>query len=130
LLLLALPLAVAVWAFGAVAGTRERNNADQRLVHAINAAGHRYERASGAARTTAGRVANIRRVQRAFVSPNRRALRRLQGSYASAGVLLLPRGTPPPAAMGRADVKVRGKVIGRVLAGVLDQGLARRLAAG
>ena len=32
--------------------------------------------------------------------------------------------------MGRADVKVRGKVIGRVLAGVLDQGLARRLAAG
>jgi len=32
--------------------------------------------------------------------------------------------------MGRADVKVRGNVIGRVLAGVLDQGLARRLAAG
>jgi len=129
LLLLALPLAVAVWAFGAVAGTRERNNADQRLVHAINAAGRRYESAYGAARTTAARVANNKRVQHAFMSHDRGTLRRLQRTYAAVGVLLLPGRTPPPAAMGRADVKVRGnKPAGRVLAGVLDQGLARRLA--
>jgi hypothetical protein len=41
LLLLALPLAVAVWAFGAVAGRRERSNADQRLVRTIGFAGKR-----------------------------------------------------------------------------------------
>ena len=130
MLLLALPLAVAVWAFGAVAGRRERSNADQRLVHTINAAGHRYVRAYNVAQPTAERIANIPRVQHAFMRHDPRALRRLQRSYAAAGVLLLRGATPPPAAMGRADVKARGKVAGHVLAGPLDQRLARRLAAG
>ena len=131
LLLLALPLAVAVWAFGAVAGSRERNNADQRLVRAINAAGKRYERALPVAQASATRIAKNKRVQRAFVAHDRRALRRLQRTYADTGVLLLRGGAPLPAAMGRADVHVRGtrKPAGHVLVGVLGQSLARRLAA-
>jgi two-component system phosphate regulon sensor histidine kinase PhoR len=128
LLLLALPLAVAVWAFGAVAGKRERSNADQRLVHAINAAAHRYEKASQTAQTQATRIARVPQVQRAFVHRDRRALRRLRHTHAD--VLLLPGEIPPVPALGRADVKANHKVVGRVLAGVVDQGLARRLAAG
>jgi two-component system phosphate regulon sensor histidine kinase PhoR len=128
LLLLALPLAVAVWAFGAVAGKRERSNADQRLVHAINAAAHRYEKASRAAQTQATRIARVPQVQHAFVHHDRRALRRLRRTYPD--VLLLPGEIPPVAALGRADVKAKRTLVGHVLAGVVNQGLARRLAAG
>jgi signal transduction histidine kinase len=128
LLLLALPLAVAVWAFGAVAARRERSNADQRLVHVINGAVDRYTAASRPEQKAATRVAHVPRVQRAFVRHDRRALRRLQRAYAASGVLLLPAGTAAMAALGRADVKVRGNLVGRVLAGPLDQHLARRLA--
>jgi PAS domain S-box-containing protein len=130
LLLLALPLAAAVWAFGAVAGKRERNNADQRLVHALNAAVNRYQTAATPAQATAARIARIPRVQEAFRGRHRRALRQLERTYASEGVLLLPGTTPPEAALGRADVKARGNPLGHVLVGPLDQGLARRLAAG
>jgi PAS domain S-box-containing protein len=126
LLLLALPLAVAVWAFGAVAGKRERSNVDQRLVHAINDAVDQYEAAAGPAQKTANRVASNPRVQHAFVGHDRGALRRLGRS----GALLLPGAARSPAALGRADVKVRGKMVGTVVVGVLDQGLARRLASG
>jgi PAS domain S-box-containing protein len=126
LLLLALPLAVAVWAFGAVAGSRERSNADQRLVRAVVRPVDRYEAAARPAQRTATRIASTRSVQRAFAGHDRSALRRLQRRYT--GVLLLPAPIPPVAALGRADVKVQGKPVGRVLAGVLDQGLARRLA--
>jgi two-component system phosphate regulon sensor histidine kinase PhoR len=125
LLLLALPLAVAVWAFGAVAGKRERSNVDQRLVHAINDAVDQYEAAAVPAQKTANRVASNPRVQHAFVGHDRGALRRLGRS----GVLLLPGAAPAPAALGRADVRVRGKMVGSVVVGVLDQHLAGRLAA-
>ena len=76
--MLALPLAVAVWAFGAVAGKRERSNADQRLVHALNTAADRYQPAARAAQATAIRVASNRRVQRAFAQNDRGAMRRLE----------------------------------------------------
>ena len=128
LLLLALPLAVAVWAFGAVAGRRERSNADQRLVRAINAATHNYPAVSQPAQRTATQIARVRRVQRAFVLHDRRALRKLQRSYAKAGVLLLPGKGQAPPALGQAEVTVRGKLVGRVLAGDLDQSTAMQLA--
>jgi two-component system, OmpR family, phosphate regulon sensor histidine kinase PhoR len=130
LLLLALPLAVAVWAFGAVAGSRERSNADQRLVRRINAADKRYVKAYDSAQAAVVRIANDRRVQHAFLRHDRRALRRLQSTYAAAGALLLPGEVAPPPAMARADVKVRGKLAGHVVARPLDRELARRLAAG
>ena len=125
--MLALPLAVAVWAFGAVAGKRERSNADQRLVHALNTAADRYQPAAKTAQTTAIRVASDRRVQRAFAQNDRGAMRRLEGTYAGKGVVLLPGAIPPLAALGRADVKVRGNLAGHVLVGPLDQRLVRRL---
>ena len=130
MLLLALPLAVAVWAFGAVAGKRERSNADTRLVHAVNTVGDRYQAVATPAQANAERIAGIPRVQAAFRGRDRRALRRLQRIYASEGVLLLLGTTPPVAALGRADVKVRGNLVGHVLVGPLDQALARRLAVG
>jgi PAS domain S-box-containing protein len=130
LLLLALPLAVAVWAFGAVAGRRERSNADQRLVRTIGFAGKRYERAFTSAQSTAERVARTRRVQRALANHDRRTLRRLQHTYAARGVFLLPARAVLPATVGRADVKVGGQPAGHVLAVALDERLARRLAAG
>jgi two-component system, OmpR family, phosphate regulon sensor histidine kinase PhoR len=123
-----LPLAVAVWAFGAVAGRRERNNADQRLVHALNAGVERYQAAAKPAQKTATRIAKSPGVQRAFIGHDRRALSRLQRTYAPAGVLLIPGRRQAVAALGRADVNVRGKLVGHVLAGVLDQQLARALA--
>ena len=131
LLLLALPLVVAVWAFGAVAARRERSNADQRLVHVINAAVVPYESGRKLAQRRATRIASDPRVQRAFIHHARRALRRLERTYAADDVLLVPGaagGTSPVAAQGRADVNVRGKAVGRVLSGVLDEDLARRLA--
>jgi two-component system phosphate regulon sensor histidine kinase PhoR len=128
---LALPLAVAVWAFGGVAAKRERSNADQRLVHALNGVVVRYEAGLRPAHRLAMRIARDRRVQRAFIDRDRRALRRLERRYAARDVLLLPgagNGAGTVAAQGRAVVTVRGKRVGRVLTGVLDQGLARRLA--
>ena len=133
LLLLALPLAVAVWAFGGVAARRERSNADQRLVHVINGAAPRYEVRRKRAKLRATRIARDKRVQRAFIRHDRRALRRLERTYAADNVLLLPGaagGTSSVAAQASAVVTFRGKPVGRVLAGVLDQSLARRLADG
>ncbi|HEY7019326.1 MAG TPA: ATP-binding protein [Gaiellaceae bacterium] len=131
MLLLALPLAVAVWVFGAIAVRRERNNADQRLVRAINAAAVQYQEAHKLAQRSATRIAGLPRVQHAFIRHDRRALRRLERAYAAEGVLLLPGaagGAARLAALGRADVRNRGKLVGRVLTGVLDQDLAGDLA--
>ena len=66
LLLLALPLAVAVWTFGGLAAKRERNNADQELVRDLNSGASVYARHLRDARRTADRLARSRRVARAF----------------------------------------------------------------
>ena len=58
----------------------------------------------------------------------RDALQKLQRAYATAGVLLLPGKAPAPPMLGQADVTVRGELVGRVLAGNLDQSAARQLA--
>ena len=133
LLLLALPLAVAVWAFGAVAAKRERSNADDRLVYVINRAAVQYAKGLKPAQQKANRIAHSRRVQRAFVHHDRTALRRLERSFGADDIrLLLPSevgGASPLAAQGRADVAVPGKkVAGHVLVGVLNERLARRIA--
>ena len=128
-----MPLAVAVWAFGGYAAKRERNNADQRLVHNLNGSLMGYEQGQKHARKTANRIASQSDVQRAFVRHDRRALARLQRKYANDEVLLAPGAAiprAPIAAQGLAAVTANGKVAGRVLVGVLDQKLARRLAGG
>ena len=66
LLLLALPLAVAIWTFGGLAAKRERNNADQELIRDLNSGAAVYARRLSNARLTADRLARSGRVARAF----------------------------------------------------------------
>jgi two-component system phosphate regulon sensor histidine kinase PhoR len=113
--------------FGGVAAKRERNNADQRLVHVLNGATRLYEKGATRAGERANEIAHRRNVQRAFIHHDRQALRRLERAYADEGVRLLPGasgGDSSLAAEGRADVEARGGVVGRVLVGVLDEQLA------
>jgi two-component system phosphate regulon sensor histidine kinase PhoR len=117
--------------FGGLAAKRERNNADQRLIHALNDATRRYETGAIRAGNRANAIAHSPKVQRAFIRHDRRALRRLERAYANESVRLLPGasgGASSPAAEGRADVEARGKVVGSVLVGVLDEQLARSFA--
>jgi signal transduction histidine kinase len=117
--------------FGGLAAKRERNNADQRLIHALNDATRRYETGAIRAGNQANAIAHSPKVQRAFIRHDRRALRRLERAYANESVRLLPGasgGASSPAAEGRADVEARGKVVGSVLVGVLDEQLARSFA--
>jgi PAS domain S-box-containing protein len=127
LLLLALPLAVAVWAFGGFAARREQNNADQRLVRELNAASDVYKRLSDKAHLKASNLANSRPLQRALVRHDRRTIERTE--RAQPGVLVLPgprrRERSVPSVLARFDVLVGRKVVGRVLAVPLDRRLVR-----
>jgi two-component system phosphate regulon sensor histidine kinase PhoR len=132
LLLLALPLAIAVWAFGGYAARRERNNADQRLASDLSAAADSYKKVINKARVRATKLARSRPVQRAFLSGGPRAARRIQRRYRN--VLLLPGrkggAIPADAALQVAAVEnVRRRTVGRVIVVVpFDADLARRLA--
>jgi two-component system phosphate regulon sensor histidine kinase PhoR len=130
LLLLALPLAVAVWAFGAVAARRERSNADSRLVHVINVAAGKYELGRKQARIEARSIAGEKPVQRAFIHHNRSALRRLERAHAAHAVLLLlPNEAGRVSPLGIAGVTVPGgKMVGRVQVGGPTEKSARRFA--
>src|SRR5438477_232101 len=77
----ALPLAVAVWAFGGLAAKRERNNADQQLVRELNSAASVYATLSRDARRTAGRLARSRRVARALAGRDERRLRAIERAH-------------------------------------------------
>ena len=117
--------------FGGVAENRERNNADRQLVHVLNDATRLYETGATRARAQANQLASSPRVQRAFIRHDRRTLSRLERAFADDGVRLLPGesgGASSLAAEGRADVEVRGNVVGRVLVNVLDEQLARDFA--
>jgi two-component system, OmpR family, phosphate regulon sensor histidine kinase PhoR len=116
-----------VWVFGGLAAKRERNNADTRLVHVLNGATRLYEKGATRAGVRANEIAQSRKVQRAFIHNNRKALRQLERGYADEGVRLLPGssgGDSSLAAEGRADVEAPRGVVGRVLVGVLDEQLA------
>jgi PAS domain S-box-containing protein len=132
LLLLALPLAVVVWAFGGFAGRRERSNADQQLVKELNAAASVYANLSDDAHKTAKRLADSRRVQRALVRNDRHAVKSIERE--NPGVMLLPgsarRTRPAPAVLASVDVQSRttGKTVGRVLAIPIDRPLVRVIA--
>jgi PAS domain S-box-containing protein len=127
---LALPLAVAVWAFGGYAAKRARNNADQELVANLNAGAKRYHRTVRHAKKGAGWLASSKKVQRAFIQGNRKSLRQIQRAHQGVVLLRGAHGGVPAglATQARADVMVRGDTIGRVLVGPLDQRLMRRLA--
>jgi PAS domain S-box-containing protein len=133
LLLLALPLAVVVWAFGGFAARRERNNTDQRLVRELNAAVSVYASQLADARGTARELAGSRPVVRALVRNDRRAVSRIERAHH--WIVLLP-GSNGGLRRGQAvqssvDVVVRHKTVGRVMVVVpFDRRLVRTIAAG
>jgi PAS domain S-box-containing protein len=118
LLLLAFPLAVAVWAFGNYAAQRERSNADQRLAGGLTAAAGAYRNELADAARRARRLAGTHPVQRAFFDGRPGELRRLEREQ---GNVRLVRGTaagagPSSAAARMVPVVARGRTVGWVIA--------------
>jgi two-component system, OmpR family, phosphate regulon sensor histidine kinase PhoR len=116
LLLLALPLAVAVWAFGGFAAKRERNNADQQLVRDLNSGASVYAGLLHHAGRNAERFANSPKVERALARHDRHTLRAIEQAHP--WLVLLPggngglHGREPEASFA---VMGREGTIGRVL---------------
>ena len=81
LLLLALPLAVAVWAFGGFAAKRERNNADQELVRDLNSGAVTYTKLLHHPRRIANELAASKRVGRALAQNDERTLRAIERKH-------------------------------------------------
>jgi PAS domain S-box-containing protein len=116
LLLLALPLAIAVWALGGLAAKRERNNADQELVQDLNSGVLAYRRRLRDAGRTADRLARSRRVGRAFARRDEQTLQAIERLHP--WIVLLhgaSGGLHGRQAQERVDViGHRGRTIGRV----------------
>jgi PAS domain S-box-containing protein len=113
LLLLALPLAVTVWMFGALSARRERNNADQQLVRELNKTGHVYTTRLAEAQDTADKLANSKRLQRAFNRRDRRTEARIDKAHPW---IVLQRGSSEGRHFQtRVDVMGRGGTVGQVL---------------
>ena len=116
LLLLALPLVVAVWAFGGFAAKRERNSADQELVRELDSGASVYTGLLRDARRRAERLAGSRRVAEAFAHGDEHALRRIEQT--DGWVILLPGaagGLHGRDVAARLSVVHQGRTIGRVL---------------
>jgi two-component system phosphate regulon sensor histidine kinase PhoR len=113
LLLLALPLAVAVWGFGGYSAKRERSNADTRLAQSVSAAGDVYRNLVSEAESAAIRLASERRVQRDFL---RGRLHVLTWRMHPNGEVVPWRGSvPATAAVRKVDVSSNGSTVGRVV---------------
>jgi PAS domain S-box-containing protein len=129
-MLLALPLAVAAWAFGNRAARRERSNADQRLAAGLEAGAGVYGNELASASRRARELADSRLVQQAFLAGRPAVLRRIEREH---GNVRLLRGTsagaiPSAAAVRRVDVVANGRTVGRVIAFVpFDRRLVARL---
>jgi PAS domain S-box-containing protein len=130
LLLLALPLAVAVFAFGGYAAKRERNNADQELVREAESGASVYTGLVRDARRNAERLAGSRRAAEAFAHGDAHALRAIE--RADRWVILLPGaagGLHGRNVEARLNVVHRGRTIGRVfVVPRLDRRLIRTIA--
>jgi PAS domain S-box-containing protein len=113
LLLLALPLAVAVWGLGRYSVQRERSNADARLTQSLNAASGAYRDLLAKASPIASKRAGERRVQRAFLSGRVRLLAWRMSPY---GKVTRWRGpVPVAAAVRKVDFSSNGHTDGRVV---------------
>jgi two-component system, OmpR family, phosphate regulon sensor histidine kinase PhoR len=129
-MLLAFPLAVAVWAFGNYAARRERGNVDERLSAGLGAAADAYRNDVSFAADRARALARSRQVQRAFLLGQPGVLRRIEREHRNVRLL---RGTsggaiPSTAATRRVDVVAADRTVGRVVAFVpLDRSLVARL---
>jgi PAS domain S-box-containing protein len=123
LLLLALPLAAAVWAFGSYSARRERSNADARLVQSLSAAGGAYENVISTAGSAANRLAAERPVRRELSRGGK--LRVLTWRMRLNGDPQRWRGpVPGGAAVRKVDFTSGGRTVGQVVVFVpLDSSL-------
>jgi PAS domain S-box-containing protein len=118
LLILAAPLAVAVWGLGGYSAQRERNNADTALTESLNSAGGVYGRALEQVDAAATRLANSRRRQHEILGGRSRALvwrMRLDQRHPSWPVTRWHGSIPAPAAVRKVDVLSKGRTAGRVV---------------
>jgi two-component system, OmpR family, phosphate regulon sensor histidine kinase PhoR len=133
MLLLALPLGVAIWAFASLAGRGAEQRADTQLSSLLGSALQEYAGVLAAAGSRASATAARPDVQLALARNNRPALARIAKTMP--GVRLEPRrsgavGTiRQPAALRSVDVVIGRRKAGRVVVGVpLDPALRVRLA--
>jgi PAS domain S-box-containing protein len=133
LLLLALPLAVGVWAFGDYAARRERSNADDRLAGSLSAATAVYRTTLDGAGQRARELARSRRVQRALARGRPGALARIERSHENVELTrgAAPAKAPPGGVIRSVEVDSDGRTIGRVSVVVpFDGTLVARLSRG
>ena len=133
MLLLALPLGVAVWAFASFAGRSAEQRADAQLTSLLGSALHEYAGVLDAAGSRAAETAARPDVQLVLARGNRPALARIARTMP--GVRLESRRSSSagtirrPAALRSAEVVVGRRHAGRVVVGVpLDRALRIRLA--
>jgi PAS domain S-box-containing protein len=127
LLLLALPLAAAVWAFGSYSAGRERGNVDARLVQGLGAATDAYENLISVAGTAANKRASDPSVRRRVTRGG--PLRVLTWRMRPNGhVRPWRRPVPAGVAVRKVDFTSGGKTVGRVVVFVpLDRALVASL---
>jgi PAS domain S-box-containing protein len=110
LLLLAAPLAVAVWGLGGNAAQRERNNADTRLTKRLNSAVRDYRTVVSDADAAATRLAKNRQVHQVLIWSLRPSKEHPQGQ------LTRWHGSIPAAAVVRhVDFVTKGRTVGQVV---------------
>ena len=110
LVLLAAPLAVAVWGLGGNAAQRERNNADTRLTKRLNSAVRDYRTVVSDADAAATRLANNRQVHQVLIWSLRPSKEHPQGQ------LTRWHGSIPAAAVVRhVDFVTKGRTVGQVV---------------
>ncbi len=133
MLLLALPLGVAVWAFASFAGRSAEQRADAQLTSLLGSALHEYAGVLDAAGSRAAETAARPDVQLVLARGNRSGLARIARTMP--GVRLESRRSGSagtirrPAALRSAEVVVGRRHAGRVVVGVpLDRALSVRLA--
>jgi two-component system phosphate regulon sensor histidine kinase PhoR len=131
LLILAAPLAVAVWGLGGYSAQRERNNADTRLAESLNAAGGVYASALSDVDAAATKMANDRRRQLEFLRGGSGVLvwrMRLDRKHPNGRLTRWRHSRPATAVVRKVEVLSKGRRIGQVVVFLpLDRDFARWL---
>jgi PAS domain S-box-containing protein len=131
LLLLAAPLAVAVWGLGGYAAQRERNNADARLTATLNSAAGGYRALVSDADSAATARARRRRVQHELLhGPSHVLIWRIRPSteHPNGELKRWHRPRPAAAAVRTVDFLSKGRTVGRVVVFLpLDRSLVKWL---
>ncbi len=131
LLILAAPLAVAVWGLGGYSAQRERNNADTRLAESLNAAGDVYGRALSDVDAAATRMANDRPRQLGFLRGGSGVLvwrMQLDQKHPNGRLTRWRRSVPAAAVVRKVEVLSKGRRVGQVVVFLpLDRDFAKWL---